>query len=169
MVGSSFVDYSPIQSDLFEFMALGQTYSPSLSDFSALVLDGPTYTNLVWLMKPTSSITTTSPSTWYGPGFLVSSVDGIIPLTAIPRAFGSGEGITTLTNGSKAVSVPALPSGAIVNAWYRTTGNGPTGILTITGQTTAGFTIQSTQATDHNDVAYAWSTATRGSGGVFTR
>ena len=84
------------------------------------------------------------------------------------RDFSNGSGTTTLVAGSIAVSIPNLPTDAIVDVWY-TTNNDPRGDITPTSQTTSGFTITSTHPLDGNGVAWSWFSPGAGDGGIFLR
>jgi hypothetical protein len=115
----------------------------------------------------------TAPMKIYGPGFTTGGLqDGIIPWSYAPRQFGHGEGTGVLTNGSLAVTVPALPYGTVVNVFY-TTNNDPKGEISATSivlqNATGGFAITSTHPLDSNSVGYKWQSRWRANGGVFTR
>ena len=81
------------------------------------------------------------------------------------RKFDKGSGTTTLVAGSKAISIESLPSDAIVDVWY-TTNNDPQGNISVTSQTTSGFTITSTGSADTNGVGWSWISPSAGVGGI---
>jgi hypothetical protein len=86
----------------------------------------------------------------------------------VPSRHGSGTGTATLIGGSVTISNLLMQSDAVVRAWY-VSENNPFGVLKITGQTATGFTIQSSCSSDTNSVAYEWTSALGGNGGIFVR
>jgi hypothetical protein len=87
--------------------------------------------------------------------------------THFPRAWFSGTGTGTLTTGNLVVSVPGMPTDAIVTVCYVIPKVGA-GILGVTAQTASGFTVHSLDATDSTStVNWSWRSPRAGAGGVF--